>query len=112
MLYQYQAKILKVIDGDTLKVEFDLGFHIKFSETVRLFGINAPELHGIDKDNGIKSKLRVEQLLPVGTMVEIETIKDEKEKYGRYLAKIHLADGTILNERLINEGLAKPFMVG
>ena len=112
MLYQYQAKILKVIDGDTIKVEFDLGFHIKFSETIRLFGINTPEIHGINKDNGIKSKLRVEQLLPVGIMVVIETIKDEKEKYGRYLAKIHLADGTILNEVLINEGLAKPFMVG
>ena len=114
MLYNYQAKILKIVDGDTLQVEFDLGFHIKFTETVRLYGINTPELHGSDRENAIKAKLRVEQLLPIGSIVTISTIKDEKEKYGRYLAKIFLnsIDNTTINDILVKENLAKPFMIG
>jgi len=87
--YTYKALVLDVYDGDTITVEIDLGFNIRFTEKVRLFGINAPEMKGADKPKGIKSRDALRKMI-LKKEVIIKTEKDEKEKYGRYLGTIFI----------------------
>ena len=113
-LYRYKALVKAVIDGDTLDLEIDLGMSVYVRERVRLAGIDTHEIFGVKVGSeeyklGMKSKTRVEELLANKT-VYIVTIKDKKEKYGRYLAKVYLEDGTCINDLLVSEGFAAPFM--
>ena len=89
-MYQYSAKILKVVDGDTVHAEVDLGFDTKQKMTFRLLGLDAPETRTKDleekrRGNEVKEWLtkRIEN-----RNVIVETKKDKKEKYGRYLAVV------------------------
>jgi micrococcal nuclease len=109
-MYEYQAKILRIVDGDTLDVEISLGFEIYKRERLRLNRINTPEVHGADSVRGKQASRRVEALAPVGSMVSIRTIKDSQEKYGRYLAEVFIEQPGFhafnLNDTLVSEGLA------
>ena len=110
-LYHYRAKVLEIYDADTIRVELNLGFGLIWRGSdnrgvgIRLFGLNAPEMKGNDKEKGTisRDKLR-EQIL--GKEITIKTIKDKSEKYGRYLGIIIKDDGTNINDWLISEGLA------
>jgi len=110
-LYHYRAKVLEIYDADTIRVELNLGFGLIWRGSdnrgveIRLFGLNAPEMKGNDKEKGTisRDKLR-EQIL--GKEITIKTIKDSKEKFGRYLGIIIKDDGTNINDWLISEGLA------
>lgn len=102
-MYEYKAIVLKVVDGNTLDVEIDLGLDIRHKVRLRLYGINAAERF---TDEGREASRRVAEKIGVATAVTVKTVKDKREKYGRYLANITLADGTFLNEWLIQEGLA------
>jgi micrococcal nuclease len=105
----YSAKILRVIDGDTVVALMDLGFSIKSKQTLRLIGINAPELHGADHVKGLASKEYL-QLKIEDHEVVVETIHDSQEKYGRYLATIWLDGDTVsVNEQLVRDGYAVPY---
>lgn len=109
-MYEYRAKVIDVHDGDTITAMVDLGFHIQMEIKVRFFGINAPEITGPSKPNGLKTKLRVIELIS-GKDIIIKTHKDKQEKYGRWLGDIFLPDSTIsINQILLNENLAVPFM--
>jgi len=91
-LYYYKAIVTSVYDGDTCTVDIDLGLHTWIrDEKIRLYRINAPELRGKERPEGLKSRdfLR-EQIL--NKKITIQTIKDKKEKYGRYLGEIWLKD--------------------
>jgi micrococcal nuclease len=109
-LYHYKTIVTSVYDGDTCTVDIDLGLHswIK-GESLRLLRINAPEVKGNEREEGLKSRdfLR-EQIL--GKEVIIETFKDEREKYGRYLAEIWLqkesGDYININDLLVEKGFA------
>jgi micrococcal nuclease len=103
-MYEYKAIVLKVVDGDTLDVELDLGLHIRHKVRLRLYGINAAERFTVE---GKEASRRLAEKIGVATAVTVKTIKDQQEKYGRYLANITLADGTFLNEWMIQEGLAE-----
>lgn len=121
-MYKYRATITEVYDGDTVTAEIDLGFNIKFTEKLRLYGINAPELRGETKSDGEKSRDYLRAMI-LGKVVEIETIKDKKEKYGRYLAKIWLSETTeenkfvsntqkiFINESMVFKGFAKEYLL-
>lgn len=106
MMYTYNAAILRVIDGDTVDIEVDLGFDIRTVQRVRMAGINAPEKN---TQKGLLSKKWLEARLPLGKTV---TIKSEKpgggDKYGRYLAWIvdDIDPDRTVNEVLISEGYA------
>jgi micrococcal nuclease len=110
-LYHYKAKVLEIYDADTIRVELNLGFGLVWGGSdnrgveIRLYGLNAPEMKGSDKNKGTisRDKLR-EQLL--NQEITLKTIKDKSEKFGRYLGIIIKEDGTNINEWLINEGLA------
>ena len=109
-MYTYSALVTEVYDGDTITVDIDLGFGIKLiDQKIRLFGINSPELKGKTKSEGIKSRDKLTQLI-LNKQIKIETIKDKKEKYGRLLGKIWV-EQTLINDVLISEGLAVPYML-
>jgi len=116
-MYEYKAKIISVYDGDTCTALVDLGFNINLKIKIRLFGIDTPELRGEDRDNGIKSRDRLRELI-LDKNVTIKTYKDRTEKYGRWLASIYIdVPETIIgdiqysvNDILVKEGLAIPYM--
>jgi micrococcal nuclease len=108
--YFYKAIVTDVHDGDTCTVDIDLGFGIWMKDQkLRLYGINTPELHGNDKEAGIKSRDYVKSLI-LGKIITLESQKDKTEKYGRWLATIWL-DGININKKLVQEGYAREYLV-
>jgi micrococcal nuclease len=112
-MYQYKIKkISRVIDGDTLDIDIDLGFHLTITQRVRLKGINAAETKTKDlteKEKGIEAKAwLIKELSKEGEWI-IETTKEDK--YGRILGTLYLVGEPItVNEKMLNEGIAKPYM--
>ncbi len=104
--YYYGAEILRVIDGDTVEARIDLGFDTHRVETLRLYGINTPELRGESKEKGQAAKAWLESNLD--GEITISTIKDETGSFGRYLAVL-FCDGENLNEKMLREKIAKPY---
>lgn len=111
-LFHYKANVSKVVDGDTVYCDVDLGFNFgSKSMDFRFAGINCPEIKGPDRENGLKAKKFVEDRI-LNKQVIIVTSKDRKEKYGRYLAKVYYYDmgqWINLNDLLIHQGLALPY---
>ncbi|MEK6616711.1 MAG: thermonuclease family protein [Bacteroidota bacterium] len=106
--YTYKALIMEVYDGDTLTAKVDLGFKINFTEKIRLLGINAPELKGSEKNKGLKSRDALRNLI-LNKEVIIQTEKDKKEKYGRYLGTIYIEKNgkwICVNDWLVEQKLA------
>lgn len=107
-MYEYMANIVSVHDADTITVDVDLGFHVHFTIPLRLYGINAPEL---STPEGKAARDWLQAQLPTGYPVRIETIKDRKEKYGRYLAVIF--DGQRnFNDELVANNMATVYYGG
>lgn len=108
-LYFYNAVVRSVYDGDTLRADIDLGFNIwMYNQNIRLFGIDAPEISGAERPAGLVSRQFVLDRIPVGSEIKILTVKDSKEKYGRYLATVFYGPGmTNLNEELLARGAAR-----
>ena len=105
-MYQYRAKVARIIDADTVAFDIDLGFGVwRMNESCRLFGINAPEVVGENKAAGIAAKEALASKMPVGLLVTISTFKDNKEKYGRFLVLVHDKSENI-NEWLVANGHA------
>jgi len=109
-LYHYRAQVVSVYDGDTCTVDIDLGLYtwVK-SQKLRLNRINAPEMRGPEKEAGTRSRDFLRSLLQ-GKNIVVETIKDNTEKYGRYLAEIWLQQEEQwlnVNDLLVTEGFAE-----
>ncbi len=111
-MYQYKAKILKVLDGDTVDIDLDLGFNIVLAnQRVRMAGIDTPESRTTDSEEKIRgqlSKKKLAERLPVGSWVRIETQKSDSndDKFGRILAVFIMEDGTSLNQWMIDNNYA------
>ena len=111
-MYEYNCKLRRVVDGDTIDVEVDLGFDVWVHERVRMYGINTPESRTKDlweKELGKAAKSRLLELLP--NTFKIKTQKDAKGKFGRILAVVEV-DGRNINEQLITEGHAVAYHGG
>ena len=113
-LYHYKMTVTKVVDGDTIYGDVDLGFNFGVKKMeFRFTGINTPETKGETRTAGLASKKYVEDLI-LNKEICVLTKKDAKEKYGRYLATVYyLTSGNTwvsLNEELVTKGLAVPFM--
>jgi micrococcal nuclease len=111
-MYQYKIKkINRVIDGDTVDLDIDLGFGITISHRVRLKDIDAAETRTKDleeKAEGIKARLWLEKELSREGEWIIDTYKEDK--YGRILGTLYLVgDPVTVNERMLNEEIAKPY---
>ena len=103
--YFYKAKIISVYDGDTVTAIIDLGFQITNKIKIRLDGINAPEIRGKQRPEGLKSRDYLRSLI-LDKDVIIQTLRDKKGKYGRYIGIIHLKDENV-NELLVESGYAE-----
>lgn len=109
-MYRYAAKLIRVVDGDTVWMDVDLGFTVHVNICFRLLGINSPELIGSDPAGGRAAKAHLEQLLAQGAL----TLRSEKplktDKYGRWLADITVTrpDGTAFNanQQMVVDGHA------
>lgn len=115
-MYEYRVKqVLRVVDGDTIDVDLDLGFNISFTQRVRLAGIDTPESRTTDKAEkalGLEVKKHLAELLKSATTIVIRTEKpDSTEKYGRILGWLFL-DGSqeSVNTALIAGGYAWDYM--
>ena len=111
-MYEYRVrKVTKIVDGDTIDVEIDLGFNISYAQRVRLAGIDTPESRTRDKVEkvlGLESKQRLKDILDKAQLVVIKTeLPDSSEKYGRILGWLFV-DGAekSVNEALVADGYA------
>ena len=120
-MYTYKISPLKVVDGDTIDADIDLGFDIKVKKRIRFMGINAPESRTKDleeKARGLAAKDRVKALLDGCENIQLKS--HGVGKFGRCLGEIMLdmVDGSekltlvSLNELLIKEGHAKEYHGG
>ena len=103
-MYEYNCKVKRVVDGDTVDVVIDLGFDIHYASRVRLYGIDTPESRTRDKDEkarGFISKDFLKSWLDKGNVV-IRTRKDKKGKFGRILGEM-VVDDININELMIEE---------
>lgn len=114
--WTYDARVLSVHDGDTMRVTIDLGCGVAFTDNVRLLGIQCPEVGGAgvtadEKVAGGAARDRLRDLVyAAGDRVVVRTKKDAREGRGRYLATVFAVgpDGmwTDLCQQLVDEGHA------
>ena len=120
-MYEYRATIIKIVDGDTVDVDIDLGFNVVLrDERVRIAGIDTPESRTRDleeKKFGLAAKARVKQLLGKTCVLKTQINKsgeDMKGKFGRILGDFNVYDSDtdswkLLTSILISEGHAVPY---
>lgn len=115
MMYNYNAEVIRVVDGDTVELNIDLGFRMWMRANCRFYGVNAPELHSsIEevREQAKKAKEFVESKLPAGSKVSI--LSKKLDKYGRPLVRIFYIDGenpsACINDQLLENELAIEFM--
>lgn len=102
--YWFKATVIRVVDGDTIEMNFDLGRRIFQNDSIRLYRINAPEL---STPEGVLAKKYLQKILPIGTEVIVQTHKNKNEKYGRWLGDVYLGDeGFCVNDLMVEGGHA------
>ena len=111
-MYEYNCTITRVVDGDTIDVDIDLGFGTwRCGQRIRLYGVDTPECRTRDKQEkaaGLLAKKFVQDALHVGGTYKLET--REKGKFGRFLGVIKIAGDLTINTALVTEHLAVPYM--
>ena len=108
-MYEYRIKkVVKVVDGDTLDLEIDLGFSLTKKERCRVAGIDTPECRTRDREEkqyGMAAKVYMAGMLKNATNLRVKTEKDGK--YGRMLGWIYCDEyEESLNERMVMDGYA------
>ena len=120
-MYEYKALINRVVDGDTVDVDIDLGFGVWLhDERVRIMGIDTPESRTrdlVEKAFGLASKARLKELIPEGSIQTLKTKvdkdgEDAKGKFGRILGDFLSEGGRRITEILIEEGHAVDYYGG
>ena len=115
MMYEYRCKVARVVDGDTVDVDIDLGFGVWLhKERVRLYGIDTPESRTRDleeKKYGLIAKKQIKSFMPVGSIQTLVTVKDKTGKFGRILGKFLIHDkktdvSMTINDWMIREHYA------
>lgn len=121
MRWFWRAQCTAVIDGDTLEMEIDTGFHTVRTERVRLVGVNAPETRGPSRNAGLAAKAWTTKWVNDAQRETkwpfmVETFKTDS--FGRYLARVWVEkemdtdSSSDLSDQLIKSGHAVPFMEG
>lgn len=99
------GEVRRWVDGDTVDINVDLGFKVWSVQRFRLARINTPEK---GKPGYLEACNRVNELAPVGSMVVVECLG--YDRYGRWIAEIINAQFINVNQALLNEGLALPYV--
>ena len=116
-MYEYKVKITRVVDGDTVDAEVDLGFDTFIKDRIRLMGLDTPESRTRNKKEkalGLAAKAYLKELLKEnkGDII-LRTSKEGKGKFGRILGTLLIYDGkTSVNQMLIDEGHARNYFGG
>tara|TARA_Y100000034_G_scaffold136186_1_gene211357 strand:+ start:2429 stop:2806 length:378 start_codon:yes stop_codon:yes gene_type:complete len=117
-MHEYKAKLIRVVDGDTIDAEIDLGFNVYVKDRIRLYGIDTWESRTRDleeKKKGLAAKARLKELLSSKNFV-LRTYKKQKGKYGRILGEIFIDgqgfDEINVNDLLFQEGHAYKYYGG
>ena len=111
-MYNYNAKCTRVVDGDTIDAEIDLGFDIKVTKRIRLGGINAPESrtrNKVEKKLGLAAKERLKEIMD-GAANCFELESSEIGKFGRVIGKLHIdkiAGKDVITKVCVNDCLVK-----
>jgi len=120
-LYTYEVHIRKIIDGDSINVDIDLGFGIILrDQIIRIKGVDTPEVRTSDREEkafGVAAKHYVQTHLPEGTTQIMKSTLDKsgdtvRGKFGRILADFIISDGKLLSDSLVDEHLAVPYEGG
>ena len=110
-MYEYAVTIKRVVDGDTVDVDIDLGFGVVLvKERVRIMGIDTPESRTRDKVEkvfGLAAKDKLKSLLGKKSVLKCKKY-DAKGKFGRILGDFKVQDG-LAGQQLIEEGHAVPY---
>ncbi len=107
-MYYYFGELVKVIDGDTLKIKVDVGFRLTFTDNFRLTGIDAPEIRGEERPQGLKTKeALIDFFKNNGSQLLIESKKHGKY---RWLATVYCS-GINVNDWLVENGYAEVYEV-
>jgi micrococcal nuclease len=108
-LYRYAARLVRVIDGDTVILEIDQGFkQFRHDQSVRLLGVNTPEIHGPTASAGLDAQMFTRTWFLGFPPVYIESYRDrEQDSFGRILAVVYReGDPVSLNDALVTAGKA------
>lgn len=105
-MYSYKAKIINIVDGDTVDAEIDVGFKIKIIHRLRLLHIDTEEMNS--KDTQLKELAKAAKTYLIENLLnQTVTIQTHKsDSFGRYLAEIYIKD-LYLNEHLVELNLAR-----
>ncbi len=110
-VYEYRCKVTRVVDGDTVDVDIDLGFGVwMHKQRIRLHGIDTPESRTRDleeKKYGLIAKEQIKSFMPVGSMQTLVTVKDKAGKYGRILGKFLIYDKKTDSRMTINNWMVR-----
>lgn len=112
-LWNYRARVQRVIDADTIDLDFDLGFNASIRERVRLARINAWEIRGEQREAGleaadfVRKAVHAEYSTTYPLLVATKKGRGGTDKYGRWIAEIWLPDGTNLSDSLVAAGHAE-----
>lgn len=116
---EYDVHVIKVVDGDTVDVDIDLGFGVCLKdERVRIMGIDTPESrtsNDVEKLFGLAAKKRLYELLEKDAKLittEDKNGEDMKGKFGRILGDFRAADGRLVTQILVEEGHCVPYFGG
>ena len=109
-LYEYRARVSRVVDGDTVDLDIDLGLRVTSRQRCRLFGLNAPEVRGSEREAGLLATdwllTRLKEVEDEDGLITISTHKDKRGKYGRYLVTLFDESGAPINAQMIDAGHA------
>ena len=109
-VYCYRVvEVVKVVDGDTIDVLLDVGFHTYLRKRLRFLKIDTWEVRGEEREQGLVAKARLIELLDESDAVYVQTVMDARGKYGRVLAWLWTekdSSMTNINEQLLIEGHA------
>ena len=118
-MYEYRVNVVKVVDGDTVDVDIDLGFGVWLKdERVRIMGIDTPESRTrdkVEKKFGLAAKARLKSLLGKQAILKTQVNKngeDMKGKFGRILGDFVSEDGRMVTEVMVAEGHCVPYFGG
>lgn len=111
-MFEYKCNIVRVVDGDTVDVDIDLGFGIWVrNERVRLYGIDTPESRTRDLREKFYGKYATEYLIAkLGDSCILRTKKDRAGKFGRVLGEFVVYDGHSDSWKNVNEMMVRDFI--
>ena len=103
-MYEYTVRVTRIIDGDTVDAEIDLGFDVRTKKRIRLYGINTPESrtrNKAEKKRGLAAKQRLQELLEEAEVVRLRS--HGTGKYGRVLGELLIEKDQSIEDSDINE---------